>query len=173
MGQAADLGVADLGRDRPPAQPGELHRAVAQQAVAVDMDAVEVDVDEVEGEAPGPDRFDLHLDVRDRPGDEQAAETVSAWVKAVPKNKQPCYHEAAWCLAQCVTRATKQGKNADSLAGRAVELLRKAAGQGTLEGRFLAKKEFDPLRERNDFKQIERSLTRTKWSGSARVSANA
>ncbi|MBI1917772.1 MAG: protein kinase [Planctomycetes bacterium] len=94
--------------------------------------------------------------------DDQAAETVSAWVKAVPENQQPRYHEAAWCLVQCAAQAVKQGKNTEPLAGRAVELLRKAAGQGTLDARFLSKKEFDPLRERHDFKQVERSLTKPK-----------
>jgi serine/threonine protein kinase len=92
--------------------------------------------------------------------DEEAVATVDAWLKAVPEDRQPRYHEAAWCLAQCVeAQATKKGTDVEPLARRAVELLRKAAAQGTLDTRFLSKKEFDPLRERSDFKQVERSLT--------------
>src|SRR5262249_38299880 len=71
--------------------------------------------------------------------DQAAVDTVSTWVKTVPENRQPRYHEAAWCLAQCAARATKQGKDAEPLARRAVELLRKAAGQSSLDARFLAK----------------------------------
>ncbi|HKB40140.1 MAG TPA: hypothetical protein VKD72_27140, partial [Gemmataceae bacterium] len=94
--------------------------------------------------------------------DEAVAETVSAWVKAVPEDRQPRYHEAARCLAQCAARAAKQGKNAEPLARRAIELLRKAAGQDLSDARFLSKTEFDVLREREDFKQVERSLEKPK-----------
>jgi hypothetical protein len=87
---------------------------------------------------------------------------ASAWLKAVPEDRQPRYHEAAWCLAQCAARTAKQGKDAEPLARRAIELLRQAAGQGFADARFLSKQEFDVLRERADFKQVESSLGKPK-----------
>ena len=91
-----------------------------------------------------------------------AADSVRAWVRAAPAGGRPRYHEAAWCLAGCAARAGQDGEDAEGLAREAVALLRRAAGQKAVDADFLARKEFDALRDRDDFKEVLRSLGKPK-----------
>jgi tetratricopeptide (TPR) repeat protein/tRNA A-37 threonylcarbamoyl transferase component Bud32 len=84
------------------------------------------------------------------PDVDAVAACVKEWEE---KGKAPALHEAAWCLAGCVP-LTKDATKADALAREVVRLLQKAISLGFRDAKFLGKKEFDPLRMRQDFKGI-------------------
>src|SRR5207248_2913055 len=94
-----------------------------------------------------------------------AAQTVAAWTQSVPADRAQ-YHQAALCLVRCSALAAaadskpEGGRLAESFARDAVKWLRQAAQRKTLAGPFLQDAAFDPLRDRDDFKEVLRSLAK-------------